>query len=190
MSNINIWKIEMFPWYAFIIYWGISALRVKATKTMEPLAARIYTVALVGAAFMLLFSDAFRFGRLGQRFLPDLLWVKVTGIAFTYAGVALAIWARWNLGQNWSARVTLKVGHELIRSGPYARLRHPIYSGLLLAVLGVALVIGEWRGLLAVAVVGIVHSLKAKREEVLMLATFGDQYQSYCREAGFLLPKL
>jgi len=190
MANINLWNIEMIPWYAFMIFWGVSALQVKSTKAMEPLTSRLYTVCLVGAAFCLLFTDGFKSSVLGRRFLVSTPWMVGVGIGLTYAGVALAIWARWNLGANWSARVSLKIDHQLIRSGPYARLRHPIYSGLLLAVIGTALVIGEWRGLLAIAIVAVVHSLKAKREEALMLATFGDQYQNYRRETGFLLPRL
>lgn len=190
MANIKLWNVEMVPWYAFMIFWGITALRVKSTKEVEPLPARLYTLCLVGAALFLLFSDASRSNPLGQRFLPSTPWLEVTGVVLTYTGVALAIWARWNLGQNWSGRVSLKVDHELIRSGPYARLRHPIYSGLLLAMIGTAIVISEWRGLLATVIVGVVHSLKAKREEALMLETFGDKYRSYRQETGFLLPKL
>jgi len=190
MANISLWNIEMVPWYAFAFYWAVSALRVKSTKATEPLAARVYTVCLVGAAFWLLFTDGFTSSVLGRRFLVSTPWIVGIGIGLTYAGVALAIWARWSLGKNWSARVSLKVDHELIRSGPYARLRHPIYSGLLLALIGTALVLGEWRGLLAVVIVGVAHSLKAKREEALMLATFGEQYRTYRHQAGFLLPRL
>ena len=189
MAQINLWDIDLVPWYAFMIFWLVTALKLKATKAAEPLVARIYTRLLLAAAFVLLFTNILNSGPLGQRFLPDNFGIAVTGVVLTYAGSALAIWARWNLGSNWSSRVSLKVDHELIRSGPYARFRHPIYSGMLLAVIGTAMVIGQWRGLLAVVIVGIGHSLKAKREEALMLATFGDKYQSYCQKTGFLLPK-
>lgn len=190
MTVGNLWTLELVPWYCFLIYWCVSAFRVKTTKTLEPLAARLYTIALIAFAFLLLFTNRFNSGPLGRPFLVTSPSIKLIGIALTFAGVSVAIWARWNLGQNWSARVSLKVGHELIRSGPYARLRHPIYSGLLLAIIGTALFIGELRGLLAVLIVAVVHSLKAKREEALMLATFGDQYRDYRQQAGFLLPRL
>jgi protein-S-isoprenylcysteine O-methyltransferase Ste14 len=190
MANINLWNVEMIPWCAFLIVWLMGALRVKSSKAAEPLVARAYTVILTSAAALLLFYNKLKLGALDWRFVAPIRWIELTGITLTYAGIALCIWARWNLGSNWSARVTLKVDHELIRSGPYARFRHPIYSGLLLAVTGTAIVIGEWRGLLASLVIGIMHSLKAKREEALMLATFGDQYQSYRRETGFLFPRL
>lgn len=190
MVNVNLWQVGMIPWYAFAIYWGISALRVKSTKAAEPLAARLFEVLTLSAAFYVMFSGRVHASPLAERFVASTPWLNAVGVVMTYAGIALAIWARRSLGGNWSARVTLKVDHELIRSGPYARLRHPIYTGLLLALIGTALVIGEWRGLIAVVIVGVVHSLKAKREEALMLATFGEQYQRYRQEAGFLLPRL
>jgi protein-S-isoprenylcysteine O-methyltransferase Ste14 len=112
------------------------------------------------------------------------------GTALTYLGVAFAIWARWSLGRNWSAEVSLKTDHQLVSSGPYAYVRHPIYSGLLLAVIGTAVVIGEWRGLLAILITAVGHVLKAKREEALMTSAFGDQYRQRRRETGFLLPRL
>jgi protein-S-isoprenylcysteine O-methyltransferase Ste14 len=137
-----------------------------------------------------LFSNDLRFGRLGERFLVRDPWLEAVGTALTYAGAALAIWARWSLGGNWSAEVSVKTDHQLIRSGPYAHVRHPIYGGLLLAVIGTAVVIGEWRGLLAILIWSVGHTLKAKREEAVMMATFGDQYQRHRRETGFLLPRL
>lgn len=190
MTTTNFWTIEVIPWYCFALYWGLNAFHVKSTKKLEPVAARLYTIALIALVFSLLFSNRFESGVLGRSFLVVSSATETAGIVLTYAGVALAIWARWNIGQNWSARVSLKVDHELVRSGPYARLRHPIYSGLLLAVIGRALFIGEWRGVLAVLIIAVVHSLKAKREEALMLQTFGEQYRAYQQQAGFLLPKL
>ena len=190
MTTAGIWTLELVPWYCFALYWGVSAFRVKSTKMLEPLAARLYTIGMIALVFLLLFSNSFESGLLGQRFLAVSPAIEGLGFALTYLGVALAVWARWNIGQNWSARVSLKVDHELIRSGPYARLRHPIYSGLLLAVIGTALLIGEWRGLLAALIIAVVHSLKAKREEALMLEAFGEQYRIYREQAGFLLPRL
>jgi protein-S-isoprenylcysteine O-methyltransferase Ste14 len=108
----------------------------------------------------------------------------------TYLGAAIAIWARIILGQNWSARVTLKVGHELIRSGPYRYVRHPIYTGMLLAMIGTAMVAGEWRGAAAVALSIIAFCLKAQREEQFMVTEFGETYHEYRSQTGFLVPGL
>jgi protein-S-isoprenylcysteine O-methyltransferase Ste14 len=93
------------------------------------------------------------------------------------------------LGQYWSGRVTLKVDHQLIRFGPYAHVRHPIYSGLLLAMAGTALVIGEWRAALGVLLAIVELSRKAAKEEALLASEFGDQYREYRRQAGFLTPR-
>ena len=190
MQSTVLWRVEMVPWYTLGLYGTVSALRVKRTRAREPIAARLYTAFLAAASFALLFSNDLRFGRLGERFLVRDPWLEAVGTALTYAGAALAIWARWSLGGNWSAEVSVKTDHQLIRSGPYARVRHPIYAGLLLAVIGMAVVIGEWRGLLAILIWSVGHTLKAKREEAVMIATFGDQYQRHRRETGFLLPRL
>ena len=111
------------------------------------------------------------------------------GIFLTFVGAGIAIWARYCLGQYWSARVTLKIDHRLIRSGPYTYVRHPIYSGLLLAMAGTALVIGEWRALIAVLIAILEFSRKATKEEALLSTEFNDDYQEYRKHAGFLTPR-
>jgi protein-S-isoprenylcysteine O-methyltransferase Ste14 len=183
-------QIEMFPWYAFAAYWVITALRVKRTKALENAAHRLMTIAAVMLCFGLLFTERPWAGLLRRRFVPEAAWIEWTGVVLTCVGVAIAIWARYCLGQNWSARVALKEGHELIRSGPYASMRHPIYTGMLLMVAGTALVVGELRGILAVVLILAAHSLKALREERLMAAEFGEAYARYRRSSGFLFPRI
>jgi protein-S-isoprenylcysteine O-methyltransferase Ste14 len=187
---LTMWQIELIPWYVFAAYWAISWLRVKRTKSAEPLTSRLATIVPLVLAFMLLFSDSLRVGPLRRRFLPVEVWIGRSGIALTTVGVAVAIWARYSIGQYWSARVTLKEGHRVIRSGPYAWVRHPIYTGMLLAAMGTALVIGEWRGVLAVVVIWAVHSRKALREEAMLTGELGEEYASYRRSTGFLFPRL
>ena len=104
--------------------------------------------------------------------------------------MALAIWARSHLGANWSAAITIRTSHSLVSTGPYARLRHPIYSGLLFAITGTALAQGEWRGLLALAIALIVWSIKARKEESWLRDEFGTQFDEYSQRTGFLLPRL
>jgi protein-S-isoprenylcysteine O-methyltransferase Ste14 len=108
----------------------------------------------------------------------------------TAAGAALAIWARQSLGRNWSDKVVLKVDHELIRSGPYRYLRHPIYGGVLLAVAGTALAIGEWRGMVALVLLGTNYSIKAIKEEKILASKFGEAFAEHRRATWFLLPGL
>jgi len=116
-----------------------------------------------------------------------LVWAP--GIVLTYIGASLAIWARYSLGQYWSGRVTLKEDHQLIRFGPYAYVRHPIYSGLLLAMAGTASVVGEWRAVVAFLLALVELSRKAAKEEALLATEFGDQYGEYRKQAGFLTPR-
>jgi protein-S-isoprenylcysteine O-methyltransferase Ste14 len=84
----------------------------------------------------------------------------------------------------------LKEGHELIQSGPYSLVRHPIYSGILIAVFGTALFIGEWRALLGVFLIWLGHTQKARREEKLLSDQFGEVFARYRQRTGALLPRL
>jgi protein-S-isoprenylcysteine O-methyltransferase Ste14 len=133
-------------------------------------------------------------GTLGGTFatrelLPRSPSTEVAADLLTVAGLGIAIWARIVLGRNWSARVTLKVGHELIDSGPYRVVHHPIYSGLLLMILGTAVLAGNLSGLLAVAIYLLVIWLKLLREEALMTTNF-PQYTEYKARTKAVVPYL
>lgn len=182
-------QLEAFPWYVFITYWLISAARLKQTKIEEDSSGRALHVLILVLAVDLMFYGNLAFGVLNQRVIPIDLRILYTGIALTWIGVAFAVWARHSIGQNWSGRVTVKVDHQLIQSGPYAFVRHPIYSGLLLANLGAALFIGRWRCLAAMVIFLAEMSRKASKEESFMLSEFGDRYTEYRRRTGFLIPK-
>src|SRR5262249_13239381 len=106
----------------------------------------------------------------------------------TLAGIGFSIWARLFLGRNWSGRVTIKEQHELIQSGPYSIVRHPIYSGFLLAILGTALVQGHLRSLLALPLAALGWSLKLRLEESFMAHQFGSAYLDYKRRVKALVP--
>jgi len=103
-------------------------------------------------------------------------------------GIALALCTRWHLGQYWSARITIKEDHTLIRTGPYARLRHPIYSGLDLAAIGSAFVTDRWRCVAGVCLIILGYWIKAKREEGMLTAQFGADFEEHRRHTGFLFP--
>jgi len=190
MRTLTLWQIELIPWYVFAAYWGIMWLRVKRTKAREKSVDRLVTLAVVVLAYNLLFAKWPWIGPLRGRFVPEEAWIAWAGIALTWVGTAIAIWARYCIGEYWSARVTLKEGHQLIRSGPYAFVRHPIYTGMLLGCVGAALVVGEWRGVLAVLLLLAAHSRKALREESLLSTEFGEEYAAYRRSTGFLFPRL
>jgi protein-S-isoprenylcysteine O-methyltransferase Ste14 len=125
-----------------------------------------------------------------MRFLSAAPALGYIGLALTAAGCGFAIWARLTLGSNWSGRATVKAGHELIVSGPYALARHPIYTGLLVAAAGTALARGEWRCILGIALIIIAFLIKMSHEEKLMLQTFPDAYPRYRQRVKALIPGL
>jgi len=187
LHHLTMWQIELIPWYLFVIVWIVAGLWVKTTKAAEPLSSRLAYGSLMAVGFYLLFSRRPAVGLLGARFVVNAHWISAAAIALTFAGVGLSIWARLILGENWSAKVTRKVDHELIRSGPYAFVRHPIYSGLLLATIGTAIFVGEYRGLIAVPLVLLSESIKARREERFMIEEFGQTYQEYREQTWFIV---
>lgn len=189
MKSLTLWQIELIPWYLFAGYWAITWLRVKRTKAREKSVDRLITLVVVVIAYNLLFAQWLRIGPLRLRFLPEDPRIAWAGIAVTCLGVAVALWARHSLGEYWSARVTLKEGHQLISTGPYGFVRHPIYTGMLLGSVGTALVVGEWRGVLAVVMLLAAHSRKAMREESMLTAEFGEEYTAYRQKTGFLFPR-
>ena len=178
------------PWIVFVVYWAIGALKTRRTERTESFASRYGILFIEIAGFVLLFNDDVDLGILELRFLPRTYALGVTGVALTWAGIALALWARWHLGQYWSARITIKEDHKLIRTGPYTRLRHPIYSGLDLAAIGSAIAIDRWRCVIGVCLIILGYWIKARREEAMLTAQFGAEFQEHCRHTGFLLPKL
>jgi protein-S-isoprenylcysteine O-methyltransferase Ste14 len=99
-----------------------------------------------------------------------------------------SVWARVHLGGNWSGIVTIKHGHELIADGPYAIVRHPIYTGLLVAFMGSAMARGDWRGVLVVLIVWWALWRKLRLEERWMVERFGQQYETYRRRVPALVP--
>lgn len=171
-------------WTLFGMYWLVSALKRKRTKQRETILQRLaYVLPLLAAAYLLSQPGA-RYGWLGARFVPYSPVVEWAGVLLTAAGVGMAFWARWHLGGNWSGAVALKEGHELIRTGPYRAIRHPIYTGILLALLGTAVTAGEVRALIAVGIAWISFYIKARREESFLAQEFGRGLRSTCSIRG------
>ena len=177
-------------WLLFLAYWLWGAFRTKPVRRSESTAGYIVRTLLTIAVFFFLFSPTARIGWLASRFVPRSAVLAALGVAVTAAGIGLAIWARRILGRNWSAAVTIKRSHELILSGPYTLIRHPIYSGVSLALFGTALVIGEWKALLALAIILVSWFWKAQREEKLLAQEFGASYEAHRERTGMFVPRL
>lgn len=175
-------------WFAWAAYWFALSRNVKTPARIEPLGSRLLHVVPLMLALYLLWNSRMRFAYLGDRFLPPADWLFWLGAALTAAGILLSVWARRQLGANWSGIVTVKTDHELITTGPYAIVRHPIYTGLLLAIVGSAIACGEWRGVVAVALALASLWRKLLLEERWMRETFGDAYEAYRRRVRALVP--
>jgi len=179
-------------WLAFLGYWLWSARRVKAPKHEESLARRFLVHWLPLIVAVLLLGPGEWFGRswLREQFVAHTTPVYSIGLALCVSGVVLAIWARGILGANWSAQVQIKQGHELVERGPYSVIRHPIYTGLILLFAGNAVMVGDWRGVLAVAIATVSFWRKYLLEEQLMTREFGQVYLDYRKRTWPLFPGL
>lgn len=190
MPSFISWQTVTTLWIAWLLYWIVSALRVRRNERGESGTQRLLTALVLGFGGFLIFARASHLGALDRRFVPDSEAGRVVGLIMVITGLGFSVWARRHIGQFWSSRVTLKEGHQLIQSGPYARVRHPIYSGLALAMIGTALFVGEWRALLGAGIFIVGHWLKARREEALLTSQFGHEYDEYRNRTGSLLPRL
>jgi protein-S-isoprenylcysteine O-methyltransferase Ste14 len=176
-------------WLTWLSYWLISAGNAKRTVRRETFAQRAsHTLPFVAAAVLLSFPQGFPF--LCHRLFPLNLVTYWIGTGLLLAGLLFTVWARVILGRNWSGTVTVKENHELIQTGPYRWVRHPIYTGLLAAFLGSALAEDLWSSALAMVIVSAALWVKLLREEAWMRETFGEKYVSYCARTARLVPFL
>jgi protein-S-isoprenylcysteine O-methyltransferase Ste14 len=175
-------------WLAWLIYWIIAAISAKATRRREGIGSRLSHIVPLAAGILLLSMYRAPVARLAGRFLPRTEWWFWLGFGLVALGLAFSVVARAWLGGNWSGMVTLKQDHELIRSGPYRLVRHPIYTGLLLAVLGSAIALGEWRGLIALALITASFLRKIVIEERFLTQQFGAVYAQYRTATPALVP--
>lgn len=184
-------RISIYLWIFWYAYWIISARRrIRATEAnpvkRESRAGRLGYLGLMVIGFGLLFwrREAFSLGHLW----PEGKIETAVGLAVQILGLGLAIWARQVLGGNWAGRVTIGGNQELVMRGPYRLVRHPIYSGLLLGLVGTAIIEGLGRGFVGVLLVLLGVAFKLRREEAALREHFGSAYQEYARRVPALLP--
>ncbi len=193
MKSVQFYQVFFLTvWLAWLITWWVFAINVKTTIRRQPALSRLMNMVLLWCAFGLLFWGRFIPVRgLMERFVPLSQWQfwAALGALLTLLGLLFTVWARVYLGRNWSGMfATIKADHELVTGGPYALVRHPIYSGLMLAFVGTALAIGQWRGVLAtvLALLAIVHRMMV--EEGFMREQFGAAYDSYAKRVRAFVP--
>ncbi len=168
-------------WACFILYWIASALKVKGTAEQQSLPSALAHRIPVGLGFMLLICRQLP-DPLNQRLTPPTNTAYVTGAAAGVLGLLITLWARRTLAGNWSSDVTFKQNHELIRTGPYRFVRHPIYTGLLVMCLGTAVGTGKLRCWLGILVVAVGFWIKLNQEERLLLRHFPEAYPAYRKQ--------
>ena len=130
----------------------------------------------------------FRGGSLSAFAFPAPPWLRWTGLALGIISVALFAWTHAALGRFWSTALQLRPRHRLITAGPYARIRHPMYSAILGWMLSLGLVTGNWIPLVFAALSAINFILRIRPEEKMMLQQFGEEYRAYVKRTGRLLP--
>lgn len=174
-------------WLCWALYWWIAARGAKRNQWRESRWSRLLHGIPLVLAFLLLSPSQARFGGAmhGRVFAVYAYWF---GAALTAAGLSFAVWARLHLGRNWSGTITIKVEHELITSGPYGIVRHPIYTGMLFGFVGSAIAVGRWRGVLAVALVALAIWRRVHLEEGAMRRQFGAAYEHYARRVAAVIP--
>jgi protein-S-isoprenylcysteine O-methyltransferase Ste14 len=185
-------KVAYFLWGIFFGYWALCALRHRSpNERRESLLSRLLNLALIGLAISLIVLDPHIFdlhGLLSLRILPKGVVVSLVGLAILVSGLSFTVWARRHLGRYWSARIMVTEDHQLIQTGPYHLLRHPIYFGGLVAVLGTAMVTGQLRGLVALVFTLIAFVRKIKLEETWLRERFGSAYVEYQKRVKAVIP--
>lgn len=170
-------------WIAFWIYWlAAAASGVKSGRTRWGRFAGV-RVALLLLLLLLLRTRAFK----GGQTITNDPWLQAVGLVVFLSGLALALWARRYLGRNWGMPMTEKVDPELVTTGPYGSVRHPIYSGIILAMIGTAIAV-SWYWLIAVVLMGAYFGYSAVMEERYMAGLFPDTYPAYKRSTKMLVP--
>ena len=187
------WFFESFfpvVWMAFLVYWRIRAVGTKTAQRTEPAASSIARSLTFVIVIALLSVPRLPLPWLYRQLWPSGIWSFGIGASVTVCGLLFAVWARRYLGSNWSSEVTIKQGHELITTGPYALVRHPIYTGILAGFLGTAIALAQLRGVIGFVLIFVVLWTKLRTEEEWMRSQFGDTYATYSHQTAALVPYL
>ena len=171
-------------WVAFWLYWLAAAV---ATKEERPGGGQWARFAGFRVLFVVVMVVLLRGRGIHNQAPTGDPWRQAVGSAMFVLGLAVAIWARGNIGRNWGMPMNRKQDGELVTTGPYRLIRHPIYSGILLAMAGTAVAVA-WYWLIVVAVTGAYFIFSATREERYMLTQFPDSYPEYKQTTKMLVP--
>lgn len=179
-------------WLVVLTYWFISGIGAKKAEHQESFFKRFiqYWLPLIIAILLLGPGDWFGNSWLRENFIEHTNLVGIIGLSISIIGAIIACSSRYKLGRNWSLSVQRKENHQLIQDGIYKFVRHPIYTGLLLLFIGNAIIVGDYRAIIAVLIVFVSLWLKLKKEEKLLTETFGTEYTEYKNHTKALIPYL
>lgn len=181
--------IVRYTWLILFAVWMVLMFTNKRTSERDRPASQIWYRASTLLSYLLMFTPWFWIGVLGRDWIARGHLEEDAGAVLTVIGVAIAIWARLSIGRNWSGVVTVKEEHQLVRVGPYAWVRHPIYTGLITAMIGTAFINRRWAGVIAVLLMAAGFVFKSRIEERYMVRTFGSDYKEYRAHSGAFLPR-
>lgn len=184
------WLSTLASWAVLDCCWAnsYSATVGQTHKTVSPLKPSLFAVVIGWMPHALYCLPLSSVPILGQRLLPNSAVLQFAGATLCALGVGFAIWARRILAHNWNATVTRGEEQQLVRNGPYAVVRHPIYSGFLTALLGMLFALGEVRAVILLAGGAVVLLTKMKHEEAILDAAFPDDYRRYQQRVARLIP--
>ena len=186
MPSLTLWSETNSLWLFFSIYFVASMRRIQIKRSVPLPSFERVCLLLVTA---LLFFPRTHVSFLAIRF-HNRRTIALAGLILTILGLAFSAWARDVLGRNCSGRIVIQIDHQLITAGPYAYVRHPLYTGLLIALAGTTLVSGDYGSLLGLFLAINIFRLKARREEQLLEAEFGAGYAVYRAHTGGILPRI
>ncbi len=175
-------------WILVGLYWILMSFKNKTSTESESSFSRILFLGIMTFSFYLLFSESFlvQFGLSNYIFTSSLLLYCV-GFMIAFIGLAFAVYSRYYIGKNWSGRIEIKKDHKLLTTGPYGITRHPIYTGLLLGIIGTILIYNQPKGLLALLFIFCAFSFKINKEEKFLLKQF-PEYATYMKKVKRIIP--
>ncbi len=164
----------------------ISQRHAPRLKTNPSISSKRST-SLGGLALIIVILIALLFGYTGIGLLPD--WSYYLGLSLAALGLAIIVWGKLILGRNYSNQLIIYHGHQLVERGPYKFVRHPIYTGGLLAFVGLGLLVQSWTSLIFNLILfALIFSYRIRAEEMVLISEFGEQYQSYAKRVKRLIP--
>lgn len=175
-------------WGIWLIGWMLSAFITGKTVREQSGSSQLAYSIFIWIGAILLFFHPSSLASLTRPPLTRKAWISWLGVALVAIGLSFAVWARVHLGKLWSGRVTLKQDHTIVRSGPYGIVRHPIYTGLVLALVGTALTQITVAALIGMVLLIIGLIIKIQQEERLLTGHFGAAYDQYRADVRGLIP--